>query len=176
MKLETLKKSEQENCVAQHNFMEAERLENQMNELHSALKELKEEPLTPPQHLEKKTDILTTIKCLDIAAGILLSPQVTSLTMSLKALKQDFINEFLISENDSIRVKAFRCYALCCIIDKESSTNGIHIFSTPVSNQQMRLKNLIQASDDSAKNFSYYITDIKCFHILFWQTTYIFNV
>lgn len=124
--------SEQEDAIRERNFIEAERLNNEIDSLQLALIKLREEVL-PQQIEEKKTNIVTTVKCLDIAAGLLLSPQVTFLTPSLKALNENFIYELLISEIDSIRVKAFRCYALCCIIDKESSTNGIHIFSTPVS-------------------------------------------
>lgn len=125
-------KSEQDDCIALHNFLEAERLKGEINELELSLVKLKED--LPTQHkLEKKTDTPTIIKCLDIAIGILLSPQVTCLTAPLKALKEDFINELLIGESFIIRMKALRCYALYCIIDKESSSNGIHIFSTPVS-------------------------------------------
>lgn len=125
--------SEQEDAIKERNFIEAERLNNEINSLQKALATLKDEAL-PQQIVEKKINIVTTVKCLDIAAGLLLSPQVTFLTPCLKTLNENFIYELLISEIDSIRVKAFRCYALCCIIDKESSTNGIHIFSTPVSN------------------------------------------
>lgn len=132
MKLGQLK-HDQENCISNHEFLGAERLKNEISEAQIALTNLKEEPLSTSQNVEKRTDILTTKKCLHIAAGILRSPQLTILTDSLESLKEEFIIELLMSANDSIRVKAFRCFALYCIIDKKSASNGIHIFSTPVS-------------------------------------------
>lgn len=142
VKLEQLNQ-EQEANIAQRDFVKAALLKDAIDDLEFALEKLKNEPLLSQKNCQKKSDLLTTVKCLDIAAGILLSPQVTSLTASLKTLKEDLINELLISENDTIRVKAFRCYALCCIVDKELSKNGIHIFSTPVRNKQSCFKYII---------------------------------
>lgn len=125
-------RNDQEYAVTEQNFIEAERLKNELKDLSIELEDLMKSEREQVQHIEKKTDILTTIKCLDIAAAILLLPKVREFTASLKNLKEDFIQELLIHDNDSIRVKALHCYALCCIIDKETAATGIHIFSTPI--------------------------------------------
>ncbi|KAJ8969401.1 hypothetical protein NQ317_010309 [Molorchus minor] len=122
---------EQSEAVRQEKFIEADRLKHEIGELHSTLKKLKEAQFSP-QQVKKKTDIPTIIKYLDVAAGLLLSPQITCLTPSLKTLKDNVIQELLIYDNDNVRAKALRCYALCCIVDKQCASSGIHIFSTPI--------------------------------------------
>ncbi|KAG5899798.1 hypothetical protein JTB14_006131 [Gonioctena quinquepunctata] len=132
VKLNTLR-GEQDIAIREQNFMEAERIKMEIAEVGINLGNLKNvEDIQQQRQVQKKTDLLTTIKCLDIAAAILMSPKGTHLTSSMKALKEDFIQELLITENDSVRVKALRCYALCCLIDKPTSQNGIHLFSTPI--------------------------------------------
>ncbi|KAJ8969726.1 hypothetical protein NQ314_001614 [Rhamnusium bicolor] len=123
---------EQNEAVKQENYMEAERLKHDIEQVNNELRNLKNLQTVPQQQIQKKTDIPTIIKYLDIAAGLLLSPKVTHLTSSLKTLKDDVIQELLIHDNDNVRVKALRCYALCCIVDKHCASNGIHIFSTPI--------------------------------------------
>ncbi|XP_018564704.1 condensin complex subunit 3-like [Anoplophora glabripennis] len=121
----------QNTAVKEENFMEAERFKRELIEVNAAYKELKNSQ-DVPQQVQKRTDIPTIIKYLDVAASLLLSPQITELNSTLRALKNDVIQELLIHDNDNVRAKALRCYALCCIVDKDSASNGIHIFSTPI--------------------------------------------
>lgn len=123
---------EQNKAIAEENFIEAERIKKEIIELNIAYKELKNSQ-SVPQQVQKRTDVPTIIKYLDVAASLLLSPQITELNSTLRALKDDVIQELLIHDNDSVRAKALRCYALCCIVDKECASSGIHIFSTPVN-------------------------------------------
>lgn len=125
-------KEEQVQCIRQQDFIGAEKLKNEIEGVSIELNNIKNQPIITERQ-EKRTDLVTILKCLDIAAAILVSPQVNFLTDSLKSLKDSFIQELLMTENDNIRVKAFRCYALFGIIDKEIALTGIHIFSTPVS-------------------------------------------
>lgn len=122
---------EQNKAVEAENFVEADRLKKEIIEVNAAYKELKNSQ-NVPQQVQKRTDIPTVIKYLDVAASLLLSPQITKLNSTLRALKDDVIQELLIHDNDNVRAKALRCYALCCIVDKECASTGIHIFSTPV--------------------------------------------
>ncbi|CAG9815968.1 unnamed protein product [Phaedon cochleariae] len=120
-----------EEAVQREDYMEAEQIKNMIGDANASLANLKqEEPAQLRQ--EKKTDLVTTIKCLDITAAILLSPKINRLTASMRALKEDLIQELLIHDNDTVRVKAMKCYGLCCIADKETASTGIHIFSTPI--------------------------------------------
>lgn len=122
---------EQNKAVKEQNFTEAERLKNELIKINDAYREIKNSSNFPAQ-IKKRTDIPTIVKYLDIAAGLLISPQVIELNSTLKALKDDIIQELLIHNNDNVRAKALRCYCLCCIIDKECASAGIHIFSIPV--------------------------------------------
>lgn len=156
-------KEEQVECVKRQDYIAAEQLKNDIEEASKELNDIKNQPVITERQ-EKRTDMVTILKCLDIAAAILVSPQVTFLTDSLKSLKESFIQELLIVENDNIRVKALRCYVLYGIIDKEIALTGIHIFSTPVStirfkcfkllrlklnNKNLFDKNVIQSSTNS---------------------------
>ncbi|XP_023023077.2 chromosome associated protein G [Leptinotarsa decemlineata] len=128
-----LLKEDLDKAIREQKFVEAERIKNEMTQITAELTDLKNVEVAQQQRqVQKRTDLLTTIKCLDIASAMLLCPKVIHLTSSMKALKEDFIQELLMSDNDSVRVKALRCYALCCIIDKPTSRNGIHLFSTPI--------------------------------------------
>ncbi|XP_050503996.1 condensin complex subunit 3-like isoform X1 [Diabrotica virgifera virgifera] len=128
-------KSKQEVAVENQNFIEAERLKQEISILSTELTELKNaqtEQERQAHHVEKKTDLFTIIKCLDIAYAVLCSTKVTQLTTALRTLKEDFIQELLIHEHDSVRVKAFECYGLCSIVDKKTAEIGIHVFSRPI--------------------------------------------
>lgn len=122
---------EQNQAITEEKFSEAERLKKEISEMNIAYKELKNS-FNPPAQVQKKTDIPTIIKYLDVAASLLVSPQVTGLNPTLRSLKDEVIQELLMHNNDNVRAKALRCYSLYCIVDKECASTGIHIFSTPV--------------------------------------------
>ncbi|CAG9827001.1 unnamed protein product [Diabrotica balteata] len=127
-------KTKQEIAVENQNFMEAERLKHEISILSTELTELKNAQTEQERQptVEKKTDLFTIVKCLDIAYAVLCSTKVTHLTTALRTLKEDFIQELLIHEHDSVRVKAFECYGLCSIVDKDTAVIGIHVFSRPI--------------------------------------------
>ncbi|CAH1112883.1 unnamed protein product [Psylliodes chrysocephalus] len=123
---------EQEIAINNQNFVEAENLKQKLIKLDADLTNLKNINLEPAQQIEKKTDVATIIKCLDIAAAVLKCPKLDKLTPCLKSLKEDFIQGLLIDNNDNVHTKALNCYGLCCIIDKDTAMSGIHIFSTAI--------------------------------------------
>ncbi|KAJ8947573.1 hypothetical protein NQ318_010085 [Aromia moschata] len=123
---------EQSEAVRQEDYMEAERIKHEIEAAHADLKNLKDAQISPQHQIQKRTDIPTILKYLDVAAALLLSPQVTKLQASLIALKDEVIQELLIHDSDNVRVKAMRCYALFCIVDKQCAMTGIHIFCTPI--------------------------------------------
>lgn len=122
---------EQEQAIINENFTEAAQLKEQIAALQNQLKDLLQEK-EMEQKIAKRTDVPTIIKYLDIACSLLQSPQIREMNGTILSLQNNVILESLIHENETVRAKALRCYALCCIIDKNSAKNGIHIFSTPV--------------------------------------------
>lgn len=82
----------------------------------------------------------TIIKCLYIVEALLKSPTVTQLTPSLRMLQQNVVQELLIHSNGCVRVKALKCYALCCCVDEKTARIGMQIFCKPVSLIQLLFK------------------------------------
>ncbi|XP_044749258.1 condensin complex subunit 3-like isoform X2 [Coccinella septempunctata] len=128
----------QESAIAEKDYLLAESLEKRLGDINNLVENLvKEKDSTLNQEAAvKKTDIATLIKCLDIAAGLLLSPEVTKMTSSLETLKRDTIFELMIHENETVQAKAMHCYGLLCIIDKKTARDGIHLFYAPISAYQ----------------------------------------
>lgn len=128
----------QESAIAEKDYLLAENLEKKMENMNSLVESLiKEKDATLEQPASvKKSDKATLVKCLDIAAGLLLSPEITKMTSSLETLKRDTIYNLIMHENPSVQAKAMRCYALLCIIDKKTANDGIHLFYVPISAYQ----------------------------------------
>ncbi|XP_030762199.1 condensin complex subunit 3-like isoform X1 [Sitophilus oryzae] len=128
---------EQQDAVAKTDYLEAGRLKEKIDYLNVQLSNLKNEAVrSASEEVKKKTDLLTVNNCLNIAFGILRTLGMSQLTSSLKSLKVDVIEEFLTFNNDIVRMKAFRCYAICCIYDKATAMNGIHMFALPIAAYQ----------------------------------------
>ncbi|KAJ8910833.1 hypothetical protein NQ315_015568 [Exocentrus adspersus] len=123
---------EQNIAVKEENYIEAERIKKELTKVNAEYKQMKNPLDVVPRQVQKRNDIPTIIKYLDVAAGLLLSPQITQLNATLKTLKNDIIQELLIHDNDNVRAKALRCYALCCIVDRDCASIGIHIFAAPI--------------------------------------------
>lgn len=81
---------------------------------------------------EKKVDVVTLEKCLNIIAAHLSSSKVKKLSYSLQKLKTDVIDESLLHPNESVRCVALKSFGLCCYVDKDCAVKGIHILSAPV--------------------------------------------
>lgn len=124
----------QESAIAKKDYIAAESLEQRIGDISTLMENLeRKKNFNLSQTPKKITDRATLIKCLDIAAGLLLSPKITKMTSSLETLKRDTICEFMIHENETVQAKAMHCYALLCLIDKKTANDGIHIFYAPVS-------------------------------------------
>lgn len=110
------------------NFIEAERIKNEISEKENLLKNLstiqpKEENTT------KKTDAATLLKCLTIAEAFLLSPKIKEYYAAIATFSTEHIYPALTNRNELISAKAFNCYAICCSLDHNSAKHGIHLFS-----------------------------------------------
>lgn len=113
-------------------YLKAADYQEQLNELKLAIKTSEDHISKLSELITKKTDSDTVKKYLDIAAALLSSPQITVLIPTLISLKEDVIQECLIHSEESIKAKALKCYALCCLIDEPTAKIGIHICSIPV--------------------------------------------
>ncbi|KAL3284965.1 hypothetical protein HHI36_019094 [Cryptolaemus montrouzieri] len=123
----------QEVAIAEKNYLLAETLEHRLIKINTEMKQLTMEKQSQLSELpSKKRDIATLIKCLDIAAGFLMSPKVRAMTPSLETLKTETIFELMIHDNEKVQSKALHCYGLCCLIDKKTAQDGIHLFSAPI--------------------------------------------
>lgn len=120
--------------VTDEDFESAAVYKKEMDDLKVSLMKLKES-LKASQVVVKKTDVETTLKCLNIVRGVLISKHITTLSPVLKTLCDDFVIEQLTQRNDELRVKAFECYGLCCILDSVNASKGIQIFSAYVSTE-----------------------------------------
>ncbi|CAH0547544.1 unnamed protein product [Brassicogethes aeneus] len=122
----------QKDAIESQNFSKAGELKLTIDELQAQLVQMQNDTKDSGEVVEKRSDPPTIAKYLDIAAGLLLSTQITQMTPALQSLQNDVIQEMLMHKNDAIKAKALRCYALSCTIDRDSAKNGIHIFSTPI--------------------------------------------
>lgn len=131
MECNILKEQKNEH-VKLENFSEADADQQKLIELEAAIASKREE-MEKLGQLVKTTDVHIIEKYLNIAAGLLISPRITSLSPALSTLKQDVIQDHLIHPVEAIRAKALKCYGLFCIIDEKTANIGIHICSMPVS-------------------------------------------
>lgn len=125
-------KQEQADLIIEKNYSLAREFEEEIKNLDIELKKNQEisEIETNP---EAEIDFDTLIRCLTIAEALLLSPKITELNPALSTLKDNLIIKLIIHNNNAIKAKALKCYALCCLVDRKSAEYGIHIFSMPVS-------------------------------------------
>ncbi|CAG9771341.1 unnamed protein product [Ceutorhynchus assimilis] len=130
---------EQDEAVKAQDFLLAERLKGEIESVLLQLKNLKNTISNPTIIKQKKVEDLPTVcKCLDIAWAILRC--VTKLTPTLKSIQHDFLPDLLSSKDDFVRLKALRCYAICCIYDKKTAGQGIHIYAAYISGYQVGLE------------------------------------
>ncbi|XP_076251973.1 condensin complex subunit 3-like isoform X2 [Rhynchophorus ferrugineus] len=124
---------EQSDAVQRADYLDADRLKKEIEFVAEEIKNLRNAiHSVATDEVKKKTDLMTVTKCLDIACGILRTLGMSDLTTSLKTLKTDVIEDFLMYDNDIVRTKAFKCYAIFCIFDKCTALNGIHMFALPI--------------------------------------------
>ncbi|KAF2894563.1 hypothetical protein ILUMI_11611 [Ignelater luminosus] len=114
--------------VQDEDFESAAVYKKEMDDLKVSITKF-QESLKASQVVVKKTDLETTLKCINIVRGVLISKHITTLNPVLKTLCNDFVIEQLTQTNDKLRVKAFECYGLCCIVDSITASKGIQIFS-----------------------------------------------
>lgn len=86
-----------------------------------------------PEPVEKKTDAKTMLKCLNIAEALLRSPTIRKFNPAIATLNNEVINQALVHEDDLVKLRALKCYALCCVIDYRTARYGVHLFSGLVS-------------------------------------------
>lgn len=106
---------------------------NKLIEVREAIRGLMTQRTEEPAPRQKVTDATTIVKYLSINASLLRSTRLNKLLPTLRTLKDTVIEEQLLNVSDTVRCKALECYGLCCIMDKETAKNGIHIMSAPVS-------------------------------------------
>ncbi|XP_066254287.1 condensin complex subunit 3-like [Euwallacea similis] len=130
-------KADQENALQLKEYMEAERLKHVIEDISFQLTNLKNSILMPvQQETAGRTDVPTLCKCLDIAWATLRTTNAGVLTPTMRSLKDEFLPDLLSHDNEVVRLKALRCFAICCIYDKPTARQGIHIFAIPISDYQ----------------------------------------
>lgn len=120
-------------CEKNEDYLQAADYQKQLDELKVLLKTT-EEKLMETKEVKQKRDPATIKKYLDVAAALLVSPQIASLNHTLVALKEQVIQECLIHPDENINATALKCYVLCCLVDRATAKNGLHICALPVCN------------------------------------------
>ncbi|KAJ3647227.1 hypothetical protein Zmor_024756 [Zophobas morio] len=121
---------EQENRLVhvERNFIEAERVKQEIETNEALLQDLRSVQ-EKPEPVEKKTDAKTMLKCLNIAEALLRSPTIRKFNPAIATLNNEVINQALVHEDDLVKLRALKCYALCCVIDYRTARYGVHLFS-----------------------------------------------
>jgi hypothetical protein len=128
----SLAEQERHFVYVEKNYGEADRVKHEIEEKEEQLKKLRT-VRDKPEQAEKKTDAPTMFKVLSVAEALLRSPTLTRFNPAIATLHSEVINPALIHEDDRVKAKALKCYALCCVIDRRSARYGIHLFSGLVS-------------------------------------------
>ncbi|RZC40961.1 condensin complex subunit 3-like, partial [Asbolus verrucosus] len=124
-------REKEDQCIFEKRFLDAQQIkcdiEKKQAELESVeMVQIKTEPT------ERKTDVPTIVKYLTVAEGLLRLPSIKRLNPALATLCSEVIQKVIPHESDEVKAKAFKCYGLCCVIDKKCASYGIHIFSAPI--------------------------------------------
>jgi hypothetical protein len=124
----SLAEQERHFVYVEKNYGEADRVKHEIEEKEEQLKKLRT-VRDKPEQAEKKTDAPTMFKVLSVAEALLRSPTLTRFNPAIATLHSEVINPALIHEDDRVKAKALKCYALCCVIDRRSARYVIHLFS-----------------------------------------------
>ncbi|KAL1512881.1 hypothetical protein ABEB36_002391 [Hypothenemus hampei] len=124
---------EQESAITSSDFLKANNLKEQIEIVSHQIVAHNNFVTTNQQTNLKKIDDMEVIcKCLDIAFAFLQTAKIKKLTPSMISFKEDLLIDYLMYETEVVRLKALRCFAVCCIFDQVSARQGIHIFSVPI--------------------------------------------
>ncbi|XP_017772848.1 PREDICTED: condensin complex subunit 3-like isoform X2 [Nicrophorus vespilloides] len=120
-------------AIKEQNFLKAEGLKDRITEVENVIINCEvAESGEVLQEYEKKTDLGTLRKCLDICNGLLSSLRITTLNSMLMTLKDNTIQVLLSHKDETVGYKAMKCYGLCCIMDQSTAEIGIHLFCVPI--------------------------------------------
>ncbi|XP_053986177.1 condensin complex subunit 3-like [Hylaeus volcanicus] len=134
-------KEEEYQAIEKREFLEADRLQKEINALNQEIIKLSKTvppPSTGAEDIKEKDDPETMIKCLSIICSMMQS--VTSLTPTLGNLIQIGFNS-LDHLNDTVHILAIKAISIYCILDKEMAKKHILIlflqFSLEQENQEI---------------------------------------
>lgn len=125
--------SQLEEATDEKNFLKAHALEQDIIKIREQLKELSvSAPVIEVVKLSKD-DPKTICRCLDILIALLQLPNVTALTSSLIAIKDEFVLPLLDCNTSEVNWRVLYCLGLFCIIDKILAEEYVKVLSIPVS-------------------------------------------
>ncbi|XP_033356774.1 condensin complex subunit 3 [Bombus vosnesenskii] len=130
-------KEEEYQAIQDKQYLKADGLKNQINELNKEIVKLSEKPQVTQtivnEEIKEKSDSATMIKCLTIICTMMQS--VTSLTPTLKSLMQIALDS-LDHPDDKVHILALKAVSVCCILDRELAKQHIMMLFLQFSLEQ----------------------------------------
>ncbi|KAK6638424.1 hypothetical protein RUM44_008853 [Polyplax serrata] len=127
-------KEREYDAVSSKNYVEAHKLKYEIEAIETELKKFVEEPVTLTQEVnEEKNDPITLCKCLSILVELIKCSNVKILTPMLLSLKDNFLNQCMISRDLLTQSLAIEALAQFCILDKEIAQQNLVRFLLMIS-------------------------------------------
>ncbi|XP_066999991.1 condensin complex subunit 3 isoform X2 [Anabrus simplex] len=120
---------ELEQAVGQKDFLRAQEIDSQLNELAEKYQQLTDKPEVITQEVRKiRDDPLTLSKCLCIVYEMMQSPTISCMTPHLRSLMEDFVTNNLKVEDALVQVMALQTMGVFCLLEKELAQKHILMF------------------------------------------------
>ncbi|KAK5640968.1 hypothetical protein RI129_009515 [Pyrocoelia pectoralis] len=123
---------ERDEAVTHADYDRASKIKKELIELNKQVEDMTNTVPSPKMTRTTQNDSETLCKCLNILIGLLMSPNLTVLTASLRTCKDEFIIPLLSNSNMEVFSKAFKCIALYCLLDKQMAQDNLKLICSPI--------------------------------------------